>query len=397
MALTGSVFAKQAKATGARFIPLPKEIDIDGGHLARHFPEFSALRSSLDISRFFWKHVILGATRAEFRALQGILCEFSAKALIHDLTFLGAFPIAMQKQPGSRPTTISLGVLPPFLLSKDAVPFGTGAIQVDGEGGREQIRLLNQATTQALAGIQAHAEELFGSLGVKLDDFVNNAVVKVPDHFVQLTVPGFEYPRSDLPANFRFGGALPIAPALDFVEPPWWSDLSAGRPVVMVTQGTLANGDLTELIVPTIEGLAHEDALVVAVTARKDGPDEIRRILDTIPSNARLAGYVPYDRVLKYSAVMVTNGGYQGVHVALHHGTPLVVAGATEDKPDVSARVQWSGVGIDLRTGRPSPAMVRQAVRSVLGSASYRENARKLQAQLSAYNPFDIIADLVDT
>jgi UDP:flavonoid glycosyltransferase YjiC (YdhE family) len=44
-------------------------------------------------------------------------------------------------------------------------------------------------------------------------------------------------------------------------------------------------------------------------------------------------------------------------------GVPLVVAGDTEDKPEVAARVTWSGVGITLRTGRPRPDRLRAAVR----------------------------------
>ena len=67
---------------------------------------------------------------------------------------------------------------------------------------------------------------------------------------------------------------------------------------------------------------------------------------------------------------MVTNGGYGGVQQALANGVPLVVAGDSEDKPEVAAHVQWSGTGVNLHTGRPSPAMVARAVRRVLARAS---------------------------
>ena len=52
---------------------------------------------------------------------------------------------------------------------------------------------------------------------------------------------------------------------------------------------------------------------------------------------------------------MVTNGGYGGVQIALSYGVPLVVAGTTEDKPEVAARVAWSGAGINLKTATPAP------------------------------------------
>jgi UDP:flavonoid glycosyltransferase YjiC (YdhE family) len=47
-------------------------------------------------------------------------------------------------------------------------------------------------------------------------------------------------------------------------------------------------------------------------------------------------------------------------------GVPLVVAGDTEDKAFVAARVAWTGAGISLRTSRPRPEEVRYAVREVL-------------------------------
>ena len=72
----------------------------------------------------------------------------------------------------------------------------------------------------------------------------------------------------------------------------------------------------------------------------------------------RLERFIPHDRLLPHVDVMVTNGGYGGVQQALANGVPLVVAGDSEDKPEVAARVHWSGTGVNLRTGRPSPAMV---------------------------------------
>jgi UDP:flavonoid glycosyltransferase YjiC (YdhE family) len=75
----------------------------------------------------------------------------------------------------------------------------------------------------------------------------------------------------------------------------------------------------------------------------------------------------------------------------------LVVAGDSEDKPEVAARVDWSGVGVNLRTGRPSPAMVARAVRRVLERRSYHLRARGLQAQIAASDPLgDISATLAD-
>ena len=80
---------------------------------------------------------------------------------------------------------------------------------------------------------------------------------------------------------------------------------------------------------------------------------------------------------------------------ALAHGVPLVVAGDSEDKPEVAARVHWSGVGVDLRTGRPSPARVAEAVRRVLARPAYAARAGALQAEIQRTRPLDTIAEVL--
>ena len=122
------------------------------------------------------------------------------------------------------------------------------------------------------------------------------------------------------------------------------------------------NADLGRLLLVTTRALADDDVLVVATTGGPD-PEPLRRGL---PTNVRLERFVPHDLLLPHVDVMVTNGGYGGVQQALANGVPLVVAGDSEDKPEVAARVQWSGTGVNLHTGRPSPAMVARAVRRVL-------------------------------
>ncbi len=60
-----------------------------------------------------------------------------------------------------------------------------------------------------------------------------------------------------------------------------------------------------------------------------------------MPSNTYVAEHIPHDLLLPKVDVMVTNGGYGAVQRALSTGVPLVVAGNTEDKPEVAAR--WHG------------------------------------------------------
>jgi UDP:flavonoid glycosyltransferase YjiC (YdhE family) len=93
---------------------------------------------------------------------------------------------------------------------------------------------------------------------------------------------------------------------------------------------------------------------------------------------------------------MITNGGYGAVQRALMTGVPLIVAGNTEDKPEVAARVEWFGAGVNLRTGVPTAAMVRRAVRQVLEDDTYLTAARDLQRAYARRDGVAEIADLID-
>ncbi len=146
-----------------------------------------------------------------------------------------------------------------------------------------------------------------------------------------------------------------------------------------MTQGTAANADLDQLLHPTIAGLAASDALVVVSTGGRPVAD----VAGPLPANVRVAEYLPYDRLLPLIDAMVTNGGYGGVQQALGHGVPLIVAGQTEDKVEVSARVGWAGVGVNLKTNTPTPARVARAVERVLGDERYRARARALADEMA--------------
>ena len=62
----------------------------------------------------------------------------------------------------------------------------------------------------------------------------------------------------------------------------------------------------------------------------------------------RVAGFLPYAALLPRVDLMVTNGGWGGTLAALSHGIPLVIAGGDLDKPEIAARVAWTGAGVNL-------------------------------------------------
>jgi UDP:flavonoid glycosyltransferase YjiC (YdhE family) len=249
-----------------------------------------------------------------------------------------------------------------YLDSIDTAPFGLGLPPDDSPGGRWRNRSLQWLCDRMLfRDVHEHYRKVRRAIGLPGGAgglFVSQVS---PYLFLQTSVSGFEYRRSDLPPQVHFIGAFtPEPPAAGWEHPAWWGDLSSGKPVVLLTQGTFAT-DFDLLMRPTLEALASEDLLVIVTTANKplDSP---------LPTNARVAGFLNYAELMPHVDLLVTNGGYGTVQMALAHGVPIVASGTTEDKPEVCRRVAWSGVGVRLPERRPTPSAIRAAVRQVLGS-----------------------------
>jgi MGT family glycosyltransferase len=195
-----------------------------------------------------------------------------------------------------------------------------------------------------------------------------------------------------MPSQVHFIGPYLPEPPADFTSPLWWDDLKSGKPVIHVTQGTVAT-EADDLIVPTLQALADEDVLVVAAT----GGQPIETIkLDPLPANARIERFIPYYHLLPHVDVMVTNGGYNGVQAALAYGVPLVAAGQTEEKPEICARIEWSGVGINLKTKMPKPTQLKNAVKKILAEPHYRQKAKLIQADIARYDAPTLSAKLLE-
>lgn len=203
---------------------------------------------------------------------------------------------------------------------------------------------------------------------------------------LQGAVPSFDYPRRHLPRAVHWVGALRPDPPRDWTPPAWWPEVvESRRPVVHVTQGSI-RPDMSELVVPALRGLAGEDVLVVVTTGGPDRAQVEAAHGGSLPANARVTPFVPYDLMFGRASTVVTNGGYTGVTLALSHGLPLVQAGTTEEKAEIGARIRWSGVGLALRTSRPGPDAVRDGVRRVLTEPSFRAAAGRMRDEMAPHD-----------
>ncbi|MFD7736347.1 nucleotide disphospho-sugar-binding domain-containing protein [Kitasatospora phosalacinea] len=396
--LGGSRYAAGARSRGLAFTALPAEADYDDRDFTAAFRKRERVPTGL--ARVLWDvmHLFGDPLPAQYRALRALLADFPATTVLHDSLFLGGVALAGALSPEQRPTVLAVGTTPLTLPSRDTAPPMLGLLPPTNDEERTRYAELRRQLAERLAPAFAHVNNRFAAAGVPIEpDSSPLSSTAFCDRYLQLTVPAFEFPRSDLPANVSFVGPLPIPADPGAAEPDWWPRLaearSEGRRVVVVTQGTLANADLDALLTPTVRALAHrEDLLVIAATARADAAD----LLPDPPANTVVTGFVPFDTLLPHADVLVTNGGYGGVQAALGHGVPVIAAGDTEDKPEVAARVQWTGTGINLRTGHPTQDALANAVDTVLADPGHRERAKALAEQYKEYDTLCLIAALTE-
>jgi MGT family glycosyltransferase len=384
-------YRDRVTATGARFVPFAADYDAHDLMVANPAREGSSTRRIGGLKNDL-RRIFLGPMPGQLAGLSDILREFAADVIVFDSMFLGALPLGLgHKTP--RPALVCIGVAPLATTSPDTAPFGLALPPGSGPAYRLRNAALNWTTEHVvLRDIGQFARQRLAETGVApVDGYFVDLPAKLVDAYLQSTVAGFEYPRRNLPATVRFIGPILPSPSSNFAPPPWWSELDGTRPVVHVTQGTLDNADLNRLMLPVIRAMAKDDVLVVATTGGPE-PGPLRA---TLPANVRLERFIPHDQLLPKVDVMVTNGGYGGVQQALANGVPLVVAGDSEDKPEVAARVRWSGVGIDLRSGRPSVPKLAAAVRRILQEPSFGHRARALQSEIARTRPLDTISEVL--
>ncbi|BEP50114.1 glycosyltransferase [Variovorax paradoxus] len=388
---TASQFRAQAEATGAGFTPFAPAIDHDYRDLDQRFPERRRLSSAHAQLCFGLKHFFADAMAAQHAGLRSILEEFEADAIVVDTMFCGTFPLLLGPR-DKRPAVVAIGISALPLSSCDTAFFGTALPPSSTPEGRARNRAMNANLKQAMFGeVQRHFDGLLARSGLPaLPEFFVDAMVKLPDLYLQLTAPSFEYPRSDLPASVRFVGPLLAPASRGFTPPDWWPELDDGRSVVLVTQGTLANQNPAQLIGPALQALAGDSNVLAIATTGGPVPPALAA---NLPANARVLPFLPYDRLLPKVHAMVTNGGYGSVNHALSLGVPLVVAGTSEEKPEIAARVAWSGAGINLGSGQPGARQIGDAVRKVLGESSYRQRAAALREDFARHQALAGIAE----
>jgi len=232
--LTGAHLADSVRAAGVRFAPLPPAAGLDFRKMEEIYPEIVSMPPGPERIRFSFERAFLDPMPAQAEALRELIEMENPDVVVTDSARIGAGVDAMVTEPIRH------------YLDQKLVDLGVPALNLSPW----------------------------------------DAMVLTNDVYLHPSVPEFEYPFSPTPELVRFIGVLPslprgvlpslprgVLPSLprkEVVHPEWWHEIEEGRPVVLVTQGTWANFDFSELVEPAWEALGDRSGCLGARDHRVD-------------------------------------------------------------------------------------------------------------------------------
>lgn len=383
---TGSAFRQRVEASGASLVPWRTAPDFDEYDIQKTFPRLEGRKGFAQLLI----NVVEVFVKTAPAQLEDLRAEWQREpwdAIAGDEMSIGtAFFAEATACPWG-----TVAVLPLNLIGPGGPPSGMGLVpgthavtRARDAALRRLVRVVSRPITKPLAEARSAA-------GLPASRRTLDQIVFSSRFTVASGSPLLDFGRTDRPGWVHFVGELRGEASGPPELPDWWSDLD-GRTVVHVTQGT-ANIDPSDLIRPALDALADRDVLAVVATGER-GRD---RLPFAVPANGRVAGFLPYPQLLPRVSAVITNGGWGGTLAALSHGIPLVIAGGDLDKPEIAARVAWTGAGVNLKTGTPTVAQVRAGYERVAADTSMTDAAARVGAQLRSLGGAPRAADLLET
>ncbi len=299
--------------------------------------------TGIESIKFLYEDVLIPLNRYLYRGICRCLHEFAPDLIIHDHeVFAGA-----------------------FAAQALCIPFATLVTAP------ASIRLAYD-----LPGVYAWMAERIQWLRAELGVAGNEAPIS-GNLVLMTTVPGFFGTLTGgLPAQFRFTGPLIKHRATDG-EFDWkrFDGLPGTGPRVLISIGTtFDHGTKQHFFDKVIQAFAGEDVRVVLVSDPALRPEW--------PANFQVCRQVPQLAVMPHLDAVVCHGGQNTVFESLAHGLPMVVIPIAYDQSYVAGRLTEMGCGIRLNFKRFQASHLRDALQTVMQSASYRQQAISMKVAL---------------
>lgn len=388
---TSQTFTQKLRKLGIQHYPFKKAVDVAGNDFDATFPGRKKCKTQVSKLKFDMIHAFILRGPEYYQDIAAIYEEYPFDMVIADCAFPGVpFIKELMKVP-----VLAIGVLPLNETSRDLPPAGLGMEPSYTFWGKKKQAVLRWVTDRFIFGEPNKVmRKTLAEHGIDDGGYsVFELLIKKSDMLLQSGTPGFEYYRSDLSDNIKF-----IGPLLPYAAPKlqrgWHNDkLNRYSKVVLVTQGTVEK-DINKLLIPTLEAFKNSDTLVIATT----GGTDTAVLKQKYPQdNIIIEDYIPFNDVMPYANVYITNGGYGGVMLSIQNKLPMVVAGVHEGKNEICARVGYFKLGINLKTEKPTPDQLKQAVAKIAESKEYKKNVTRLSTEFMEYNPNELCERYVET
>ncbi len=381
-------YGAKIEKLGIPHYPSKTALDVDLDDPDKLFPDRHKHKTQIAKLNYDIINVFILRGPEYYADLRAIHKSFPFEVLIADITF-AAIPLVKEHM---KIPVLSVGIVPIAETSKDLPPMGLGMLPAKTALGRLKHAALRYVADNILfRRSNAVLKEMLAEYGIEPDGNMFDTLTRKGTLVLQSGTPGFEYQRSDLSKNVRFVG--PLLPHQKTRAQKWFDErLMAYKEIIVVTQGTVEK-DVEKIIVPTLEAYRNSDKLVV-VTTGGSGTDYLRKRFAA--PNVIIEDFIPFDDVMPYASVYVTNGGYGGVLLSVQHGVPMVVGGIHEGKLEINARIEHFKLGINLRTEKPTAQQVKKGAEAVLNNGMYKKNVMTLSEEFSQYNPQQLCQQYVE-
>jgi len=390
---TSVIFREKVEKAGIRFIALPEDADQGVRDFIASFFEKNKVTPGPEEAVKVLTDVMVNPMIPQYHGLRATLKKFPAELVIYETTFAGVLPMLLGP-PYERPACAYLGITALPLKRADGAPRGLGLLpSEDPEKRKEYAERARELEETKELPLRRAADKLLADIGLPplpASFFESEAVLA--DLILQPCTPNFDFPLLEPEEKLHFIGALLPSGAGDVPEQIKEAK-AAGRKIILVSQGTIANNDLGKLLAPAILGLGDRQDLLILVTT---GGKPIEDIPCTLAPNTIASQYLDFGRILPDVDVLVAFASYGTVTQALSFGVPTVVVGMGEDKPEVAARVTWTGTGTYLATDTPTAEQIRDAVDQIFATPEYRACAQKLAREFASYDSAKMLPELVE-
>lgn len=208
---------------------------------------------------------------------------------------------------------------------------------------------------------------------------------------ISQTLPGFEFPRRELPAHFHHVGPMRSASE---ISRPLDVEVNSGRPLVFASLGTL-QGQRFGLFKRIARACAGLDLQLLVAHCGGLNPaqaDRLRRAGATWVTD-----FAPQMAVLERADAVITHGGMNTVLDAVVTRTPMLVTPIAFDQAGIAARVLHAGLGLRASAQFAGSGALRRALVRLLDGAEFAPGLERLRGEVLAAGGTRAAADIVET